>query len=103
VDSEKHVAIGRKLCLVAHRLAMTGDHDCSAGRGREICLGSFEHPFDVSAGRVIDERIDAIPVRIASMKNIRVQDGDGYIAVRMRGTVIFEGKCGAIQVQSLLR
>src|SRR5260370_6766977 len=35
VDGEKHVAIGRKLCLVAHRLAIDGEHDCSLSRFSE--------------------------------------------------------------------
>src|SRR5258708_24172848 len=82
---------------------MTGDHDCSISRGSEICLGGLDHPLDVSTGRVVDEWIDAVPIRIAGIKNIRVRDGDGYIAVRMRATVIFEGKRGAIEGQSLLR
>src|SRR5258708_26982901 len=82
---------------------MTGDHDCSISRGSEICLGGLDHPLDVSTGRVVDEWIDAGPIRIAGMKNIRFRDGDGYIAVRMRATVIFEGKRGAIEGQSLLR
>jgi hypothetical protein len=45
----------------------------------------------------LDERIDPIPVRIAAMKNIGLRDGDGYIAVRVRWTVMFEMERGAIQ------
>ena len=103
MDSDEHVAITRKLRSVAYRLAMAGDHYRLVCYGSEVRLGGLDHPLDISTSRVIDERIDAVPVRIAAMENIRFGNIDGYIAVGMRGSVMFEGKCRAIQGQSLLR
>src|SRR5262249_62213601 len=59
---------------------------------------AFDHPVDVPAGRVVDEGIDAIPVRIPTMKNIGFREGDGDVAIRMRGPIVLQGKFGTVQV-----
>src|SRR6516225_436803 len=66
----EHVAIFRQLCHVAHRLAVAGDDDRLVRYGGNIRLSRLDHPVDVPPCRVIDEGIDPIPVRIATMKNI---------------------------------
>src|SRR5215468_1100368 len=76
----EHVAIFRQLCLVAHRRAMAGDDDRLVRYGGNIRLGRLDHPVDVSASRVVDEWIDAIPARIPTMKNIGFREGDGDVA-----------------------
>jgi hypothetical protein len=48
------------------------------------------------AGRVVDEGIEAIPERIPAMKNIGFWEGDGDVAVRMRGPIVLQGKLGTV-------
>src|SRR6516164_9424685 len=94
----EHVAIFCQLCLVAHRLAMAGDDDRLVRYGGNIRPGSLDHAVDVPAGRVIDEGIDPIPVRIPAMQNVGFREGDGDVAVRMRGPIVLQGKLGTVQV-----
>src|SRR6516162_2843747 len=94
----EHVAIFRQLCLVAHRLAMAGDDDRLVRYSDNIPLGRLDHPVDVPAGRVVDEGIDAIPVRIPTSNNIRFREGDGDVAIRMSGPIVLQGKLGTVQV-----
>src|SRR5262245_39574181 len=98
----EHVAIFRQLCLVAHRLAMAGHDDRLFRYGGNIRLGRLDHPVDVTAGRVVDEGIDAVPVRITAMKNVGFWEGDGDVAVRMRGPIVLQGKFGTVQVNRLV-
>src|SRR5262245_282871 len=102
MDSDKHVTIGRKLRFVAHRFPMTGNHDGAISRDSEICISSLDHSFDVPASRVVDKRIDTVPVRVANVKNIRLSERDRNIAVRMRRTVILESEGGPIQPEGFV-
>src|SRR6516165_7811799 len=97
-DRNEHVAIFSQLCLVAHRLAMAGDDDRLVRYGGNIRLGRLDHPVDVSASRVVDEWIDAIPVRIPTMKNIGFWEGDGDVAIRMGRPIVLQSKLGTVQV-----
>src|SRR5262245_13371423 len=98
----EHFAIFSQRCLVAYRLAMAGDDDRLVRYGGNIRLGRLDHPVDVSAGRVVDERIYAVPIGVAAMENIRFPDRDRQIAVGVRRTVIFEMKRRSIQLQCFL-
>ena len=76
---------------------------CLAIRDSDIPFGSGDHSLDVPASRVIDERIDAVPVCIPAMYNIRLAEGDGYVGVCMCGTVKFQRERRAVQGQGLVR
>src|SRR5436190_14977866 len=90
--------LSAKLCLVAHRLAMAGNDDRLVRYRGNIRLSRLDHPVDIPAGRVVDEGIDAIPIGIPAMKNIGFWEGDGDVAVRMRGPIVLQGKLGTVQV-----
>ncbi|MGY4450944.1 hypothetical protein ACVWZR_005604 [Bradyrhizobium sp. i1.3.1] len=47
-------------------------------------------PVDAAAGRVVDERIDAVPEGIADMNDVGFCKSDGDVAIGMRGPVIFQ-------------
>jgi hypothetical protein len=83
-------------------IAVAGNDDRFVSHSGNVCLGGLDHPVDISAGRVVDKRIDAVPVGIGAMKNVRFGDRDGYIAVRVRVTVIFEMNCGLIELHGFL-
>ena len=70
-DRDKHLAIGRKFRLVADRIAVAGDDDRVVSHGGNVCISGLDHPVDVSAGRIVDEGVNAVPVSVASVKNIR--------------------------------
>src|SRR5262249_49718644 len=80
---------------------MARDDDRLVRYGRNIRLGRLDHPVDVPAGRVVDEGIDAIPVRIPTMKNIGFRKGDGDVAIRMSGPIVLQGKLGTVQVDAI--
>src|SRR6516162_6809505 len=101
-DSDKHLAISRKLRFVAHRFPMTGNHDCTVSRDSEICISCLDHSFDVPASRVVDKRINTVPVRVGNVKNIRLGERDRNIAVRMRRTVMLESEGGPIQLEGFV-
>ena len=82
---------------------MAGDDDRFVSHRSNAYFGGLDDPVDVSAGRIVDERIDAVPVGIAAMDNVRFGDRDGYIAVRVRGTLIPEVKRGPIKVLDFFR
>src|SRR5215813_15275220 len=84
----------------AHRRAMTGNDEGLVRYGGNIRLSRLDHPVDAAAGRVVDKGIDAIPVRIPTMKNIGFSEADGDVAVRMCGPVILQSKFGTVQVDS---
>jgi hypothetical protein len=63
----------------------------------------LDHPVDVSAGRVVDEGIDAVPVGVASVKDIRLGESDRYVTVGVRRIVMFQSERGIVQLQSPLR
>src|SRR5262249_19215716 len=94
----EHVAIFRQLCPVAHRLAVAGDDDRLVRYGGNIRLSRLDYPLDVPPCRRVDEGIDAIPVRIATMKNISFREGDGDVAIGMRVPIVLQGKLGMVQV-----
>jgi hypothetical protein len=39
-----------------------GNDDGLAGRGAQICVSGADRAVDTATGRVIDERIDAVPI-----------------------------------------
>src|SRR5262245_7317334 len=94
----EHIAIFGELFVVAHRWAMAGNDDGLVRYGGNIRLNRLDHPVNAPAGRVVDKGIDAIPVRIPTMKNIGFREGDGDVAVRMCGPIILQGKFGTVQV-----
>jgi hypothetical protein len=66
---------------------MARDHDGVVARGGEIFFCGLDHPADTSTGRIIDKWVDDIPVGVADVKYIGLSEGDGYIAIRVRGTI----------------
>jgi hypothetical protein len=55
---------------------MSGDNDGIVGRGFENGAGRTDRPIDGPAGRVVDERIDPVPVDVAGMNDIGLGNGD---------------------------
>lgn len=82
---------------------MAGNYNGFAACRCEVFLGSLDQPINIPAGRVVDEGIDTVPVRISTMENVGFGDRYGYVAVRVRGTIMFQLKYGAVQGQRLFR
>src|SRR5215813_12461853 len=62
-DSDEHVAINHQFGLIARGTGLLGqvvtrDNNGLASDRRDVQVGSLYHPVDVSAGRIVDERID---------------------------------------------
>jgi hypothetical protein len=49
------------------RIAVPGHYDRVVRGDSEIGLCGIDHPFDMSTGR--DERVESVPIGIASVKN----------------------------------
>src|SRR5215472_17719675 len=45
-DRDKHLAIGRKLRLVADRIAVARDDDRLVIHGGSVCISGLDHPVD---------------------------------------------------------
>ena len=76
------------------------------GGGRDfgkVSLGSADCAVYAPAGRVIDERIVAIPERVGDVENIRVRKMNGDVTVGVSGGVVFENDRRAIKLHGLLR
>ena len=75
------------------------------GRG-EIGFGRRDHAVDAAAGRIVDERIDAVPERVADVNDVGLGERDRDVAVGMRRAVIFQSRCEAplsLSVRSLAK
>src|SRR5258708_19691459 len=59
-DRDKHVPISQELRPVADRIAMAGDDDRSVSHRSNVYFGGLAHPFDVSARRLVDQRINPL-------------------------------------------
>src|SRR5262249_12888560 len=103
MDRDQHLSVGRKLGPIAHWFAMPRDDDRLVRCCSEIGLRRPNHSFDASTGRIVDERINAVPVSITGVKNIRLTERGRYITVGTGWLIMFQRDCCAIQLQSLLR
>ena len=81
---------------------MAGNDDRLVGRRREVRVGRRDHAVDAAAGRIVDERIDAVPERVADMNDVGLGERDRDIAVGMRRAVIFQSDGRAVELQVAL-
>ena len=77
---------------------MSGNDDCLVRRCRKVGVGSGDHSVDAAASRIVDERIDAIPIGIAGMQDVRLAKGHGDVAIGVRGRVTFQSDGGAVEL-----
>src|SRR6478609_5782818 len=66
---------------------------------RETSVACSDHPVDAAAGRIVDERIDAVPEHVGDMNDVGFCEGDGDIAVGVRGPVIFQADRGSVELK----
>ena len=78
--------------------SVTWNDDCLICRYREVGVGRCNHAVDAAARRIVDERIDAVPIGIAGMQDVRLAKGDGDVAIGMRGSVTFQADVGAVEL-----
>jgi len=98
-DGNQHVAEFLELGLVADGLAVTWNDDGVVCRRRQIGVGRGDHSVDAAAGRIIDERINAVPESVTDVNDVGLGEGDGDVAVGMRRPIIFQGDRRAIEPQ----
>ena len=91
-----------KLGFVADGPAVSGNDDRVVCRRREIGVGRCNHPVDAAAGRIVNERIDTVPIGIANMHDVGLGKGCGNIAVGVRGPVVLQADRRAIQLETVL-
>jgi hypothetical protein len=56
----------------------------------------------MAAGRVVDERINAIPQGIAGVKDLRVSERDGDVTVGVSRPIMLQRERGAVEIDSSL-
>ena len=78
---DQHVAEFLQLGAIADRLAMAGNDDRAVGRRRQVGVGRPDRAVDAAAGRIVDERIDAVPERVAGMHDVGLERSDRDVAV----------------------
>ena len=72
------------------------------GRRRQIGVGCRDHPVDAAAGRIVDERIDAVPERVGHVDDVRLGESHRDVAVGVRRTVIFEVDRRSVELETVL-
>src|SRR6516162_6999676 len=97
-DGDEHVVEFLELGFVADGTTMSRNDDCLVRRCRKVGIGSGDHSVDAATGRIVDERIDAIPIGIAGVQDVRLAKGDGYVAIGVRGRVTFQSDGGAVEL-----
>src|ERR1700694_3740049 len=56
----------------------------------------------MAAGRVVDERINAIPQGIAGVKDLRVRERDGDVTVGVSRPIMLQRERGAVEIDGSL-
>src|SRR3954451_5156151 len=69
-NADQHVAKFAQLGSIADRLPVPWDDDGRVPGESQVGIGGSDRPVYASAGRVVDEGIDAVPEGIASVQNI---------------------------------
>jgi hypothetical protein len=67
---------------------MAGNDDRVVRRRRKAGIGRRDHAIDAAAGRIIDERIDAVPKGITDVNDVGFGKCDGDVSVGMCWPVI---------------
>ena len=76
------------------------DFRLAIGEGDEFA-GGRDHAVDVSAGRGVDEGIDAVEEKIAGMQDVRFLKMDVDIGIRVRGRHMGQGEMLPICMQGV--
>ena len=97
-NADEHVAVGLQLRSVADWITVARNDNCRVGRGGQVVVGSPDHPVDVTAGRIVDEGIDAVPEGVAGVKDIRVRKGHRDVAVGVGWPIVLQRELGAIDI-----
>ena len=71
---------------------MTRDDKRLVCRCREIGVGRRDHSVNAAAGRIVDEWIDAVPVSVGNMNDVRFGKGDRDVAVGMGRSIVFQSE-----------
>ena len=98
VNNYQHIAIFSQLGFPGD-FAVSRNNNGFVSYSAQVCLGRFDHAFDVSAGGIIDKGVMAVPPGVAAVKNICFGEVGRDVAISMARAVIFERDRGAIDVQ----
>ena len=77
------------------------DDDGHVGRGRELASAARIDAVDAAAGRIVDERIDAVPVGVAGVQDVGFGELHGDVAVGVGGAIVLQRQRGAVQLRSV--
>ena len=69
---------------------MPWNDDGLVRRRREVGVGRGDHAVNAAAGRMVDERIDPVPVCVADMHDVGLTKRDGDVAIGMGRTIILQ-------------
>jgi hypothetical protein len=67
-------------------------------RRRKVSVRRRDHAVDAAARRIVDERIDTVPICVGRMQDIRFTKSDGNIAVSVSGAIIFQADGRAVKL-----
>ena len=84
---DKHIPVFDEIRAVADRPMSRNDDGLVRDPG-EIGFGGLDHAVDGAAGRVVNERVIAIPPGICDVENIRVREVDGDVAIGMGRRIV---------------
>src|SRR6516225_75836 len=97
-DGDEHIVEFLELGFAADGTTVSRNDDCLVRRCRKVGGGSGDHSVDAAASRIVDERVDAIPIGIAGMQDVRLAKGRGNVAIGVRGRVRFQSDGGAVEL-----
>ena len=97
----QHVAIRDHFGFAADG-AVSRNNDGLVCHRRDICFRCFDHPVNVSAGRIIDERVMSVPPRVAGVQDISFNKISRDIAIGMSWAIMFKRDGDAIKMKRLV-
>lgn len=89
-DRDEHIVVIPALRPAAYGTSVSGDNNCLVVCIRQDRFNRADRAIDASTGRVVDERIDAVPVDVAGMQHIRFRESDGNVTVGVRVRMVLE-------------
>ena len=88
--------------FVADGLAVAGNDDRIVSHPGKIGLRGLDRPVDASARGIIDERIDAVPKRVAGMQDVCLREHDRDVTVRVGRPIMLKFDRLSVELQLLL-
>src|SRR3954469_18344366 len=69
---------------------MPGNNDRLIRHGREVPFGCPNHPIDTATSRIVDERVEAVPPRVADVNYVSLFEYNRDVAISVRRAVVLQ-------------